>query len=191
MIPLREVMGGLTGAWRLARFDPQGLSYFDTTMTGFWRSFFAALICAPAYLVMVALDLHQTPVLASDERLLAVNAIAYVISWTAFPLAMTWAARLLDREQYYLRYIIARNWAGVLEMTLFVPALLLAASDGSWFDTLPAFAAFVAFCYQWFVARTALATSGPQALAVVGLNLVIDLALMTAMQVLLPAIPMS
>ena len=191
MITLRDVVAGLTGAWRLARFDPNGMSYFDTTITGFWRSFFAAVICAPAYIVMVALDVHQTPVPASVERLVAVHSIAYVISWTAFPLAMTWAARLLDREQHYLRYITARNWASVLEMALFVPALTLAATDASWFDPLPAFAAFVVFCYQWFVARTALATSGAQALAVVGLNLLTDLALLTALQVLLPATPIS
>lgn len=191
MIALRDVMAGLTGAWRLARFDPRGMSYFDTTITGYWRSFYGALICLPAYMVMVAVDMQRTPVMASLERLLAVHAIAYVINWTAFPLAMTWAVGLLDREEYYLRYITARNWAEVLEMALFVPALVLAATDASWFEPLPAFAAFVVFCYQWFVARTALATSGIQALAVVGLNLAINLVLLIALQILLPAVAIS
>lgn len=191
MIALHEVVSGLTGAWRLARFDPRGMSYFDTTIAGYWRSFYAAVICLPAYIVMVAVDMQRTPVLASLERLLAVHAIAYVINWTAFPLAMTWAVGLLDREDHYLRYITARNWAEVLEMALFVPALTLAASDASWFEPLPAFAAFVVFCYQWFVARTALDTSGIQALAVVGLNLVIDLVLLIALQILLPTMAIS
>ena len=191
MIALRDVVAGLTGAWRLARFDPRGMSYLDTTITGYWRSFYGALLCLPAYVVMVAIDVQRTPVLASLERLLTVHAIAYVINWTAFPLAMTWAVGLLDREEYYLRYITARNWAEVLEMALFVPALILAATDASWFEPLPAFAAFVVFCYQWFVARTALDTSGVQALAVVGLNLVLDLVLLIALQVLLPAVAIS
>ena len=70
MIALRDVVAGLTGAWRLARFDPRGMSYLDTTITGYWRSFYGALLCLPAYVVMVAVDVQRTPVLASVERLL-------------------------------------------------------------------------------------------------------------------------
>lgn len=186
MISPRDVFAGLFGAWRLARLDPQGMSCFDATETGFWQSFFAAVLCAPAYALVVALDFGQEPVLASDARFVAVHAIAYVISWTAFPLAMARAARLLDRERFYLRYIVAQNWAHVLEMMLFLPALSLAATGASWFAILPALAAFVILGYQWYVARTALMIDGLRAAAVIGLALLLDVVVTTALRTMLP-----
>ena len=189
MISSRDVASGLTGAWRLARLDPQGMSCFDTTVTGFWRSFFAAVICAPAYALVVALDYGQETVLAGDARFIAVHGIAYVISWTAFPLAMTWATRLLDREPLYLRYIVAQNWAHVLELLLFLPALSLATTDVSGLAILPVLTGFAIIGYQWYIARTALKISSAQAGAVVGLNLLLDIVLTTALQALLSASP--
>ena len=43
MISLREVITALYGAYRLARFDPGGLGFYEVTVQGFWRSFFAAV----------------------------------------------------------------------------------------------------------------------------------------------------
>lgn len=189
MVSSREAANSLFGAWRLARLDPRGLSLFNTTEAGFWHSFYAAIICVPGYVMMVMLDYADTPLPVSDERLTAVHTIAYVISWTAFPLAMSWGARLLDREQFYVRYIVAHNWANVLEMALFLPATVFAATGLSWFTILPALAAFVIFAYQWYVARTALMISGAQAMAVIGLDLLIDIALMMALHTLLPSAP--
>ena len=43
MIPTtREIVFGLYGAWRLAHLDRGGLGYFDASVEGFWKSFFAA-----------------------------------------------------------------------------------------------------------------------------------------------------
>ena len=189
MVSTREMATSLFGAWRLARLDPRGMSCFNATEAGFWHSFFAAVICAPAYALIVALDYSSMPVTASDTRIISVHAIAYVINWTAFPLAMFSAARWLGREQLYVRYIVAFNWAKVLETMLFLPAKALAATGMPWFTILPGLTALLVFGYQWYVARTALMISGAQAMAVIGLDLLLDIALMIAMQVLLPGGP--
>jgi len=47
----REMMYALYGAYRLARFDAGGMRYFDASIDGFWRSFFAAVLIAPFYLI--------------------------------------------------------------------------------------------------------------------------------------------
>ena len=39
----------LYGAYRLARADKSGLNYFDASIDGFWRSFFAAVVIAPLF----------------------------------------------------------------------------------------------------------------------------------------------
>ena len=43
-----EIAYGIYGAWRLARLDVTGMEVFDRTVAGFWKSFFAAVLVAPA-----------------------------------------------------------------------------------------------------------------------------------------------
>ena len=50
-----QVMYALYGAYRLARFDAAGMRYFETSIEGFWRSFFAAVIVAPPYALLLFL----------------------------------------------------------------------------------------------------------------------------------------
>ena len=55
MIALREVVTSLYGAARLIQFKPDGLTYFDSSLDGFWRSFTAALLVAPLYGILMVL----------------------------------------------------------------------------------------------------------------------------------------
>lgn len=148
------------------------------------------MIGAPAYVFIVAFEYAQRTPTTSGARIFTVHAIAYVISWTAFPLAMATVVRMLNRERHYIRYIVAHNWADVLEMVLFVLATGLAATGVAWFTMLPALSAFAIFGYQWNVARIALEITGLQAVAVIGLDVLLDIALMIAMRALLPGGPL-
>ena len=185
MVSYREAAAAIYGAWRLARLDPKGLSYFHATEAGFWRSFFAAVLCAPGYIVIAAIDVAHYPVSASDTRLAAVHLIAYAIRWTAFPLVMISVTRALGRETNYLRHIVARNWSNVLGVMVFLPAIAL-ASGAPPLAILPLLATVLVLAYQWYVARSALAISGWQAAAVIGLDLLIDMLVVSATRVLLP-----
>ncbi len=174
MITAREATFALYGAYRLARVDPGGLGYFDATVAGFWRSFYAALLIAPAYVILLALDLGDRPVAAGPLRLVLVEGIAYVISWTAFPLAMVYVAQRLDRSQHYIRYIVAQNWANVLEIALFLPVAAIAAGSAA-VAVLPLLAWIAVLVYEWYIARTALEITGGQAAAVVAFNFFLGL----------------
>ena len=44
----QEVLSALYGAYRLAWFDVSGMTFLNLTVEGFWRSFFAAVLVAPA-----------------------------------------------------------------------------------------------------------------------------------------------
>ncbi|MGE5269272.1 MAG: hypothetical protein ACM3JG_06310, partial [Thiohalocapsa sp.] len=48
-----EVQLAVGGALRLACGDRRGLGSFDASLDGFWRSFRAAVICYPLYLVLL------------------------------------------------------------------------------------------------------------------------------------------
>ena len=174
MITTREATLALYGAYRLARVDPKGLFYFDATIEGFWRSFYAALLVAPAYVILLALDLGDRPATAGPVKLVLVEGIVYVIGWTAFPLAMVYVARWLGRSQHYICYIVAQNWANVLEIALFFSVVAIAVGSAA-VAVLPLLLAGIAvLVYEWYIARTALEITGWQAAAVVALSVILD-----------------
>ena len=180
MITAREASIAMFGAWRLARFDAAGLEFFDNTVEAFWRSFYAALVVLPAYAILFALRFHGVAVTSGPVTVFVVESIAYVIAWTAFPLAMFHLSRRLGRSKLYCRYIVAYNWATVLQITL-----LLIVTGITQTDLLPrglaALLTMIAMigimCYQWFIARSALEVTPPVAVGIVLLDLVISILL--------------
>lgn len=173
MIRLQDLSAAIYGAWRLAWVDPRGLAYFDASERGYWQSFWAAVIAAPAYSLIVAINLsgpdyaNAPPI--GDLRLLLIELIAYVISWTAFPLAMVTVAKMLGREAQYMRYIVAANWGGLLEMAAFLPATAVGETVPA-LEVLPVLVSIAMFSYEWYIARTALALTSRQALIPVAIN---------------------
>jgi hypothetical protein len=178
MITTREALEGLYGAWRLARNDRQGMGFFVDSLEAFWRSFWAAAIAAPGYAILVAIHLDGVEDSTGPERIVLVQAIAYVCGWTAFPLAMHFVADAIDRSENYVRYIIANNWATALQVGLYVVvAALLAMGDFPNAVAVPvSLGAHIAvIVYQWNVARIALEIGGRAAAAIVFLDFVISL----------------
>ena len=53
MASLADTKQALEGAWSIARRDPDAMSRFDLTVDGFWASFFAAVVAAPGYLLLL------------------------------------------------------------------------------------------------------------------------------------------
>jgi hypothetical protein len=174
-----EVRLALTGALRLARGDRRGLACFDPSAEGFWRSFRAAVLGYPFYLILLLLRVSDAEWAKSgDFRIVAVETIDYVINWVAFPLAMVSVARWLDREQQFFGFMTVYNWCQLPEMALFV----LIGFEGS-SGLLPSeaaqliqlAAALAVLVYEWYIARIALETTPPGAAAVVLVNLVLGL----------------
>ena len=181
MISAREVAYGIYGAYRLAHLDPGGMTYFDTSVRGFWRSFYAALIAAPAYAIIVMLGTVDAVEAGQDLRgdglhLLLLESIGYVIEWFAFPLVMFHPCEGIGKQREYMGFIVAFNWAAVLQTALFLP-VTAAASAGM----LPGFIGpLVGFgtlalilLYQGYIARTALGIGPLAAAGVVAIGLVL------------------
>ncbi len=181
MITAEEVTRSIYGAWRLARLDANGMRSFDGTEGAFWRSFFAAVLLLPAYVLLNSIGETGLPSEAGLGRLFAVEAIAYVIGWTAFPLAAFYAVALMDRGERYFAYITAYNWAQIIEMGLFLIVALAGVSLGADGPSLTLrYLAFGAvLVYEWFIARTALNISTALAVGPVVLGLIITIFLQT------------
>ena len=194
MIPDRaEIYSSIYGAWRLARLDPSGMRFFSLTIEGFWRSFFAAVIVAPIYIyirlirpiarVQMPQQPLDAPVVEGEPPVdagpnLVVDIGAYVVGWAAFPVLMILLARLLNLSGQYVSFIVAYNWANVVQWAVFGVAATIAAALGA--ETglgvvlnLAALAAVL--FYQWFVARTALLTSAYVAAGIVVIDVLLGL----------------
>ena len=170
-----EVQLAVGGALRLARGDPRGLGFFDTSIDGFWRSFRAAAICYPFFLILLAFRVSSAHWEESGvASIVAVETIGYVISWVAFPLLVLPLSRWFGREDRFLTFVVAYNWSQLPQTALFV--ILGADSASGLFPPAVAqvadFAAAIAvLVYEWYIARVALAVSASQAVPVVLLDL--------------------
>ena len=179
--PWTEVQLAVGGALRLACGDRRGLGFFDTSIDGFWRSFRAALICYPLYLALLSFRVPGASWTQSGvPTILIVETIAFVISWTAFPLLILPLARLLGREDRFLAFIVVYNWSQIPQTVLFVlvgldgATGLLAPSAAGFAQLVAAIAVLV---YEWYIARVALLVTGAQATVVVMVDLVLGTAL--------------
>lgn len=178
MITGREVATSLYGALRLAAMDRAGMAFFNRTVDGFWRSFFAAVLVAPGYATLVLVHLAADPVAAHPLRIFLIEAIAYVIGWVAFPLVMAHLARVMDRDEQYIGFIVAYNWAAVWQMGAFLTMTAIASGPlggGAVADALALATLLAILFYQWFIARTALQVTAGRAVAVVGLDVALTL----------------
>lgn len=172
----------LYGAWRLLRFDPDGLHAYRADAEAFWQSFFAALIALPGYAVLVALHLGAQETAADWVSTAVLHGLAYVMSWTAFPLVTYYAAVNMDRAANWIGFVVALNWSKVLQMLIYLPLVLVAKTGmfgqaGGGFLTLVGFV--VVIVYQWFVTRSALDCPGPSAAGLTAVDVVLGLLITT------------
>ncbi|MCW9034495.1 MAG: hypothetical protein OQJ97_09770 [Rhodospirillales bacterium] len=154
-----EVARSIFGAYRMARFDPKGLSYFDVSVEGFYKSFYAAAFIAPFYAIVLLIRYSSPEMEAGPLRYIVIETIGYSIAWTVFPVIMISLSKLFDRQEYYVQYIVAYNWSAVIQNLLYLPIAILAElelipSDAANFIALMIISAIL--FYIWFITRTAL-----------------------------------
>ena len=170
-----EVQLAVGGALKLARGDASGLGFFDTSIDGFWRSFRAAVICYPFFLILLAFRVSAAHWAESGVlRIAIVETVGYVISWVAFPLLVLPLTRWLGREDRFLPFMVAYNWSQMPQTALFV----IVGADAAIGLFPPGIAHVVDFVaaiavllYEWYIARVALVVSASQAVSVVLLDL--------------------
>ncbi len=176
----RDIVYGIYGALRLARLDAGAMSYFERTPAGFWKSFFAAVIVAPGFAIIIAYELSRIVpgIEAGALRVFLVQIVAYVLGWAAFPVLVHQICEATGRGEAYIGYIVAYNWSKVIQIAVFLPVIGLIAlgapgADGGWMLRLAV--SFLILFYQWFITRTALAVTAMGAVGYVVLDFVIDL----------------
>ena len=169
-----EIVTSIVGALRLWKGDPQALELFDRSLEGFWRSFFAAVLAAPAQVLLLFVSGTRPTFAQNWPRMAAVETIAYVISWTAYPLAMVFVADWIGRGSRYFDYMVPYNWAGLVQLLVLLAAEIIHAS-GLLPEPISEILQLIAFIavlhFQWFIARIGLEVSATAAVALVLMDL--------------------
>ena len=171
---IRDAVYGLYGAYRLAWLDKSGLSFLDRTGEGALRSFAVLFFVLPAYALIVLLRGE-----AAGEDLyaaLALRMLSYVVGWLAYLLLCWQIVRRIGRDNRYAGFVVAYNWASVLQIGIYLPVEVLIA--GQWLppDAVAAIALIIlvaSAAYQWFVTKAALEVSGLMAFGFVLTDLLV------------------
>lgn len=134
---LAQLIAAVQGAWRLMLWDRDGLTRFDMTIEGFWRSFYAPAAALPlvtlvhvAHLSMMA----ETALLNPDAGLpetpetglyLTIKTFTYIGEVILFPLLMVLVSRRMTLAARFVPFIITWNWVNALIIgILAIPHLL-------------------------------------------------------------------
>jgi hypothetical protein len=185
---IKAIRDNLAGAFEIMMGRPEGLSRLDTSLDGFWRSFAAVILVVPfALLAMLSQEPLAVQAGVPDAPItgatLALNGIALLVDWFAFPLVFAVMARPFGLGSRYVPFIVARNWASVIigAMVAIVHALHLV-------HVLPTallpYALLVAIAislrFSYLIARITLLVSMALALPIVILDLLLSLFIWSA-----------
>ena len=129
MLASEEIQQNLSGAWRLMLGKPDGLRLLDLSADGFWNSFFAILVAAPALIVGwvgLANDLAVQSAEFGDRlgtvvRLAFVDVGAWIVPLVVFALV----ARRAGVGDRFVHYVVASNWTSAIIAWMMLPAALL------------------------------------------------------------------
>ncbi len=194
MISARDVVMGLYGVWRLFLFDRSAVQYIDSTIGGFWKSFYAAVIALPGAFILRILFVQNNPELLAETgmgRVTMVFALDYVYQWISFPLIMVYLAEAMGRDRQYVSFIVARNWSHVIQVAIILPAAVIFLAGGA-DETSGGFvllfaAHIVTWVYAWFIARTVLDITGLAAALIVFAELAISVIIAFVSELLVSA----
>ena len=113
---LIDLVRAVKGLSRLFRFDASYAGYFDKSIQGTWRSFFAMMLLAPIVALGMPDDLNKTYPNASEFEYLAVSTCFMSSAGSPSPVAMLEIGRWLKRSEAMPSYITVYNWFQLIHL---------------------------------------------------------------------------
>lgn len=129
MLASNEIEQYLSGAWRLMLGKADGLRLLDLSADGFWNSFFAIVIAAPALIVGwvgVSNELAlQSTAFGGRFGIVLRLALVDVGAWILPLIAFALVARRAGVGDRFVQFVVATNWTSAIVAWLMLPATLL------------------------------------------------------------------
>ncbi len=170
MLPRAEVFKALSGAIQLAKFDKTGLNAFGHTRDAAKRSFFAAVIVAPMFLLWIGTHGIDSRIDVPLPFALSFAFLSYACGWMIFPILMWHISEKLGCRARFFHFLAAYNWVAVIQNGLFMAMDIIFVSIGAPEGARGFFGLILlvyVLLYAWFVAKSALdLPAGPASLVV-------------------------
>ena len=128
MLSADETYASLAGAWRLMFGKADGLRLLDLSADGFWNSFFAIVVAAPALIVGwvgIANEIGDPNEFAGRLGMLIRLATVDIGSWVLPLVALALVAPRVGIGGRFVHYVVASNWASAIIAWLMLPSALL------------------------------------------------------------------
>lgn len=182
-----EIGRALRGAVGLARRDPTALASFDFSVAGFWRSFIAAGLAAPAFFLFRGLSQAAPTDGEPAAGSLLRDLLSYGLGWLTLPIVGLLLTPYFNLSNRFVPLVVAANWAALLQSLLFSTVLLATAGlPAGMGQSLLAATAILVLLYEWQVVRTALGSTAVVAAGFVASDVVLSLLFDTVLQRLRP-----
>jgi hypothetical protein len=128
MLSADETYASLAGAWRLMFGKADGLRLLDLSADGFWNSFFAIVVAAPALIVGwvgIANEIGDPEAFAGRLGMLIRLATVDIGAWVLPLVALALVAPRAGIGGRFVHYVVASNWASAIVAWLMLPSALL------------------------------------------------------------------
>lgn len=185
MISSREIRAALDGSWILLRNDPRGMTYFDQSIQGFWRSFAVIVLLVPVFVISTLAEkkllLAERPVSADAfpvDAFWTGQLLSLGIDWVMLPIVLAALAGPIGISRQYVPYIVVRNWTSILAALpyLVIALLYLTGLIPAGIMVLLSLTCLVAVLwFRFLVARIALQASVSLAIGVVILDVLLSI----------------
>jgi hypothetical protein len=184
MSSFSSALRALYGSYRLILFDKSGFSYFDTSVSGFWRSFTAAFLISPFFFTVVFTIYLAEQIDLPLSKYMSHEISAYILSWLVFPVLMEQLTKLMGCREKYINFIVAYNWSMVPQYAVFILLLtlgLMGIIPPELSDSLSVMLLVWTFFYAGFITKSMLQLSLQTTIVIIVidflLGLTIDLAI--------------
>lgn len=128
MLSSDETYASLNGAWRLMLGKADGLRQFDLSADGFWNSFFAIVVAAPALIVGwvgLANEIGDPNAFAGRFSMLIRLATVDIAVWVLPLVGLALVAPRAGIGGRFVHYVVASNWASAIIAWMMLPAALI------------------------------------------------------------------
>jgi hypothetical protein len=128
MLSADETYASLAGAWRLMFGKADGLRLLDLSADGFWNSFFAIVVAAPAMIVGwvgIANEIGDPTAFAGRLGVLIRLATVDIGSWVLPLVVLALVAPRAGIGGRFVHYVVASNWTSAIIAWLMLPSALL------------------------------------------------------------------